>query len=261
MNTSVIYKGFAILHPYILFLTNNMTYRTPAHFLWTQNYPIYDQLCLEEAFLRTSSEYLVWINCGSIEAIILGISSKIDELVERSIASEKNLQLIRRYSGGGTVVVDHNTIFVTLISNTDLWSIEPFPAKIMEWSSRYYAPFLSHLGFKLQENDYVLNNRKFGGNAQYLSKKRFVHHTTLLWDFNPDFMQALKNPAKAPKYRDHRHHLDFLTTLNLHFHSQDQFVGIFVENLKKDFNLLSTTPEKLLSNLKQPFRQSTHKIE
>jgi lipoate-protein ligase A len=49
--------------------------------------------------------------------------------------------------------------------------------------------------------DYVFGERKFGGNAQAITNKRWLHHTSFLWDFEPANMAALLNPAKQPHYR------------------------------------------------------------
>jgi lipoate-protein ligase A len=49
--------------------------------------------------------------------------------------------------------------------------------------------------------DYVFADLKFGGNAQAITSQRWLHHTSFLWDYNPANMQALKNPAKQPMYR------------------------------------------------------------
>lgn len=231
-----------------------------VYFLHTENYPIFDQLVLEEAFLRTSSDFLIWINEGSPKSIVLGISSKIEELVEIEESIKHAPELIRRYSGGGTVICDHNTIFVTLVFNTEVFSIDPFPAKIMQWSSQFYAPFMKDIGFDLKENDYVIQDKKFGGNAQYISKKRFVHHSTLLWDFDPNLMSCLKHPKKAPNYRSERHHQDFLTTLKQHFPSKKIFVENLVQMFKENFTLNFIRPDDLQKVVSQPTRQSTEKI-
>lgn len=61
--------------------------------------------------------------------------------------------------------------------------------------------------------DYVFDDVKFGGNAQAITKGRFVHHTSFLWDFSPDRMALLKHPAKAPEYRRGRDHTAFITPL------------------------------------------------
>jgi hypothetical protein len=50
-------------------------------------------------------------------------------------------------------------------------------------------------------SDYVYGEHKFGGNAQSITKGRWVHHTSLLWDFHPPNMELLKFPPKSPDYR------------------------------------------------------------
>lgn len=37
---------------------------------------------------------------------------------------------------------------------------------------------------------------------QAITGKRWLHHTSLLWDFDPSNMRLLKHPAKAPVYRE-----------------------------------------------------------
>ena len=49
--------------------------------------------------------------------------------------------------------------------------------------------------------DYVFGDRKFGGNAQSITKNRWIHHTSFLWDYEVSNMAYLKHPARAPEYR------------------------------------------------------------
>ena len=64
------------------------------------------------------------------------------------------------------------------------------------------------------KTDYAFGDFKFGGNAQALSKKRWLHHSSLLWSLDPLRMrQLLKQPARAPEYREGREHGSFLTSL------------------------------------------------
>ncbi len=49
--------------------------------------------------------------------------------------------------------------------------------------------------------DYTFGERKFGGNAQAITKQRWLHHTSLLWDFDPENMALLKHPERVPEYR------------------------------------------------------------
>eukprot|EP00798_Chlamydomonas_sp_ICE-L_P000090 gene90-3697_t len=57
--------------------------------------PILSQLYLEEALFRNTKDN--WC------------------LISDDEAAAKEMMVIKRFTGGGTVVVDHNTIFATLI--------------------------------------------------------------------------------------------------------------------------------------------------
>ncbi|WVZ07291.1 hypothetical protein V8G54_020637 [Vigna mungo] len=127
-----------------------------------------------------------------------GGERKLSELVEVKLVLQDRIPIIKRFTGGGTVVVDHDTIFVTLICNKDAVSnVQPFPRSIMSWSGLLYSEVFKGLAdFHLRENDYVFGDRKFGGNAQSITKNRWVHHTSFLWDYDVKNMSYLKLPAK-----------------------------------------------------------------
>lgn len=70
-------------------------------------------------------------------------------------AQDYRIQIIKRFSGGGTVVTDENTIFATVILQTETLppGIECYPRPLMRWSESLYAPVFSPYGdFNLQEN-------------------------------------------------------------------------------------------------------------
>ena len=72
---------------------------------------------------------------------------------------------------------------------------------------------LNHVSNPRLFADYTFGELKFGGNAQYISKKRWLHHTSFLWDYDPKRMRCLLHPPKEPEYRRKRNHLDFLCRL------------------------------------------------
>ncbi|CAN0340573.1 unnamed protein product [Ascophyllum nodosum] len=112
--------------------------------------------------------------------------------------------LIKRFSGGGTVIVDRNTIFASIIvNNADVPECKPYPREIMDWSMGIYGPAFENVvktkpdtRLGLRENDYVFGNLKFGGNAQAITKGRWLHHTSFLWAFEPENMRYLRMPDK-----------------------------------------------------------------
>ena len=79
---------------------------------------------------------------------------KLSELVEAKSVLRDHIPVIRRFTGGGTVIVDQGTIFVTLICNKDAVSnVQPFPRSIMSWSGLLYSEVFKGLAdFHLREN-------------------------------------------------------------------------------------------------------------
>lgn len=183
--------------------------------------PIQEQLRIEEALFRVESKrnWFIYNDEHSPATIVMGISGKPDKLLHQDAVKRDGIPVLKRFSGGGTVIVDHNTVFTTFIcKQEDFPQVKPYPREIMAWSRDFFSPFFSRLcnddlKFDLREDDYVFNDRKFGGNAQSLSKGRWLHHTSFLWDFDPRNMEYLTNPARQPEYRQQRSHLDFLCPL------------------------------------------------
>lgn len=75
----------------------------------------------------------------------------------------------------------------------------------------HYSPLVSQ--FILREHDYVIGDKKIAGNAQTITKDRWVHHTSFLWDYDNHNMSYLSIPKKRPEYRANRDHNDFLRRL------------------------------------------------
>ncbi|KAG2307610.1 hypothetical protein Bca52824_027358 [Brassica carinata] len=149
--------------------------------------PILQQLLLEERLLRSSSDNWCIVNDGT------------------------NL-LTLSWVCLGTVIVDENTLFVSLICNrNDVPDVQPYPRSVMAWSGSLYSEVFNGIAdFQLRENDYVFGDRKFGGNAQSITRNRWIHHTSFLWDYSVSNMAYLKLPSRVPQYRLERDHTDFV---------------------------------------------------
>jgi hypothetical protein len=80
---------------------------------------------------------------------------KPQDLINVPAAQTEGIQVIKRFSGGGTVVTDENTIFATVILQTAVLppEVECYPRPLMRWSESLYSPVFSPYGhFNLQEN-------------------------------------------------------------------------------------------------------------
>ena len=228
------------------------------HLLRLKNVPIIKQLQLEEALLRTDERNFCIVNEGSTRAIVMGISGKPEELVDCKRAHMEDVPLIKRYSGGGTVVVDEKTVFVSWIMNKDSLDIKPYPEPVLEWSTEFYKKAFGIENFGLIENDYVIGEKKCGGNAQYFRKNRWVHHTTFLWDFSDENMKLLLMPKRRPKYREDRTHLDFLTRMSPYFSAREMCDKI-VNEVVREFTVV-VEDEGIFSQPFEDHRQAVEKI-
>jgi lipoate-protein ligase A len=226
-------------------------------------------LKLEEALFRNSAKNYVIMTDGIPKpTIVLGCSGKVHEMVHDDInCSLKGVEIIKRFTGGGTVVCDLNTQFVSFVMNAkevyrddflrrknliddgdnEMISLAEdglFPRPIMRWTGDFYERVFNEKifssssssstatakkkkmntnnnYFSLRENDYVFGDKKFGGNAQSISKNRFIHHTSFLYDYDEEMMKLLKSPKKQPEYRENRDHLAFVQTLKSKYDEND----------------------------------------
>ena len=223
--------------------------------------PILNQLQIEEALLRVDSENWCIINRGSSPAIVMGISGKPESLIDIERYQKHPIPVIRRFSGGGTVVVDENTLFISFIFSKKSLDFGMSSQEVLRWSEEFYKPvFLPH-PFVCQENDYTIAERKIGGNAHYFTKERWLHHTTFLWDYNPQLMALLQFPEKRPEYRLLRSHEEFITRLQLYYPSIESLVETCIFELGRHFSVTERTKEECLAIMHKPHRKSLEVIQ
>ncbi len=229
----------------------------PMHFLFLENMPVYRQLQMEEAILRTDERNWCLINTGSPAAIVMGISAKPELLINQTHFNNRPVPVIRRFSGGGTVFVDFSTYFVTWICNAEDSGAACIPSQLYEWTSAFYKQAFPDFGMELLENDYSIGAKKFGGNAQYLAKQRWLHHSSLLWDFDLHNMNYLSMPPKMPQYRQQRPHDEFLCRLKDHFPSRAHFQQGLIQYLCHCFDVREMTLDQCHEIMERPHRKAT----
>jgi lipoate---protein ligase len=220
--------------------------------------PIFEQLQLEEALLRADERNYLLINRGSPRSIVLGLSGQPAYLLDLPRVRRDGIPVIQRFSGGGTVIVDEDTLFVSFILAKTALPIEPFPEPILRWMADLYTNAWHLPGFTLQENDYTIGSRKCGGNAQYIRKERWLHHTSFLWDYREANMDYLLLPAKRPAYRQDRPHTEFLCRLKDFAPTQRTLIQDLKKELVKRFDMQEMPQEELASIRQRAHRQATH---
>lgn len=80
------------------------------------------------------------------DSIVLGFSGKPLELLNIQKVKKDNLQVIRRFTGGGTVVVDHSTVFASFVLNVSVLDyftelrISKLPAMLCNYRQEMSTP-------------------------------------------------------------------------------------------------------------------------
>jgi lipoate-protein ligase A len=187
----------------------------------------------------------------------MGISGVPSLLLDLHKVKNDNIPVFQRFSGGGTVIVDETTLFVTFILSKSALPILPFPEPILRWSADLYRSAWEIPGFDLRENDYIIHDRKCGGNAQYIQKERWLHHTSFLWDFRAENMEYLLLPQKRPQYRKDRPHGEFLCRMKDAGRNPDQMIESLRRELVKRFYIEDFSPGSLKTG---PHRRAARQI-
>jgi len=234
---------------------------TNINVLALENIPIYEQLQLEEALLRAGDENYCIINHKSPPAIVMGISGKREELIDEVHFAKRPIPIIRRFSGGGCVLINPETLFLTFICNRHDVDIGTCPKRLLGWTEEILKPCFQEKAFHVQANDYAIGDKKFGGNAQYFAKNRWLHHTSILWNYSVDEMRVLKMPPKVPEYRQGRSHSDFLICLNQYFTSKEQFFGKVVASLANRFQIVWQQKSDVETIVQTPHRKATELLD
>lgn len=152
-------------------------------------------------------------------AVVLGSGGQLAEDVRENACIADAVPILRRSSGGGTVLLGSGCLVYSLIL-----SYERDPALSAIRSS--YRFILNRIRRTLEEgigcieqagiSDLIFDGRKFSGTAQQRKSTFLLHHGTLLYDFDLSLLpHYLREPPLQPEYRAGRSHLAFVCNLPL----------------------------------------------
>lgn len=150
-------------------------------------------------------------------AVVLGAGCRLAEDVDEAACRADGVPILRRASGGGTVLQGSGCLSYSLILAYDrapeLGAIRPSYTFILERVRDALADLLP--GIEVAGiSDLVASGWKFSGNAQQRKRLALLHHGTLLYDFDVALVgRYLRMPARQPAYRRSRDHAAFLRNL------------------------------------------------
>jgi lipoate---protein ligase len=151
--------------------------------------------------------------------VVLGRIGKEMEDVHMDVAASDGIPVLRRSSGGGTVVQGPGCLNYSIVLSKDKNPVLNDLRGSYAWISQKVTDSLKTLGVDAcfrPISDIALSqgDLKFSGNAQHRGKTHILHHGTILYDFNLDLVSKyLKMPKDIPEYRKARSHKDFITNI------------------------------------------------
>lgn len=132
--------------------------------------------------------FALWQNRN---AVIVGKHQNTYEEVNEAVVKEKDIQVIRRVTGGGAVYHDQGNLNFTFI-------IPVAHPQDVDWK-KFVQPIvtaLHKLGIPVEitgRNDLVLDGKKISGNAQRYQDGYLMHHGTLMFDVDVETMVRVLN--------------------------------------------------------------------
>ena len=155
--------------------------------------------------------------------VVVGYANKVATEVNLAACEARGIPILRRCSGGGTVVQGPGCLNYALIlqitSDGPTRSISAANEFVM---ARNRAAIQSAIGNRQSaiavrgHTDLAMGGLKFSGNSQRRRKRFLLFHGTILLDFDLNLVSViLRMPSLQPDYRAGRVHQEFIRNLGL----------------------------------------------
>ncbi|MFO0802589.1 MAG: lipoate--protein ligase family protein [Gemmataceae bacterium] len=178
-------------------------------------------LALDEALLLEAEDaegpevLRIWES--AVPMVVLGAGGSVAIDVKRAACDAEGVPILRRASGGGTVLLGPGCLGFSLILRTDrapgLHLIQPSTRYVLDRTLNAIREFALEAAIE-GTSDLAVNGRKFSGSAQQRKRSHFLHHGTLLYGFDLALIPRYLNPPeRQPEYRRGRGHDEFLMNL------------------------------------------------
>jgi len=169
--------------------------------------------------------------------VVVGYSNRVECEVNVEACHERGIPILRRCSGGGTVLQGPGCLNYSLILRIDsdpaLQTVTGTNRFVMERNRAALETLLARSSRRKEAlsseseirnpkseisvhgyTDLAIDDRKFSGNAQRRKRGAVLFHGTFLLNFNLALAnRLLPMPSKEPDYRKHRSHGQFLMNL------------------------------------------------
>ena len=194
----------------------DLTFPTPAENLAG------DEALLQSAESGESGEVLRFWESPT-HFVVVGYANKVATEVNVAACEARNVPILRRCSGGGTVVQGPGCLNYALVlritDDRPTHSIQAANQFIMERNREAVTSALRtpHSTLRVEgHTDLAVGDLKFSGNSQRRQRNYLLFHGTFLLHFDLSLVSELLHlPSLRPAYRQSRPHDEFVTNLKL----------------------------------------------
>lgn len=153
-----------------------------------------------------------------MSAVVLGSGNDESKEINLEVCSSLSIPILRRYGGGGTVVLYPGCVVISLgcwvkdqFANNRYFSM--INRAVISSLAKQWPVFsgLSQAGI----SDIVMGDKKVGGTSLFRSRNYLLYQASILVDLDARLIESvLRHPTKEPDYRLRRSHSDFLVGLS-----------------------------------------------
>lgn len=188
----------------------------------------YDEALLDWAETNNPNEGVLFTWESERHFVVPGFSNRIETEIFLKQCQKDGIPIIRRISGGGTVVQGpgclNYSIFLPIENNHHLATVTSTNRYIMQTQAHSLGKAFSK-EIKVEGiTDLVYLDRKFSGNAQRRKRRNILFHGTLLYSFDLELItRYLKFPSLIPDYREDKSHREFVDNFPA---TADEFIEV-----------------------------------
>lgn len=159
----------------------------------------------------------VW-TCNQ-SAVVLGVSRSVSLEVHEQECARRGVAIVRRASGGGTVVVGPGTVQYAFVFPHEAGREPPSLGEVRQRCNTAVVRALAEAGVTEpvgtdRSGDLHIDDRKVGGLALRRQRDATLLHGTLLVQPDLEMIAAvLRHPLREPEWRRGRPHAEFLRAL------------------------------------------------
>ena len=152
--------------------------------------------------------------------VVVGRGSRIAEEVDQAECRQRELPILRRVSGGLTIITGPGCLMYAVVEPTtsNKIDIEQVHRRVL----CRLAEALQGIGLRVSRagtSDLAIQIEqqppsKVSGNSLRMGRRSFLYHGTLLYDFDLSLIaRCLLSPPRTPDYRAGRDHRQFVANL------------------------------------------------